>query len=167
MPVETVDLPQPLPPDPVPPLRHGDRLTRDEFERRYHAMPHVKKAELLEGVVHMPSPVHLRCHGGPFNAINGWLYNYRKRTPGTYSAGDSTVRLDAANEPQPDGLLMVLPECGGQARVSDDDYVEFAPELAAEVSASSDAIDLGRKFDIYATRGVREYVVWRVPRREI
>src|SRR5437899_1886124 len=36
----TVD--RPLPPsDPVPPLRHGDRLTREEFERRYHAMPHV------------------------------------------------------------------------------------------------------------------------------
>ena len=39
------------------PLEHGDHLTREEFERRYEAMPHVRKAELIEGVVYMPSPV--------------------------------------------------------------------------------------------------------------
>lgn len=31
----------------LPPLESGDRLTRHEFERRYHAMPHLKKAELV------------------------------------------------------------------------------------------------------------------------
>jgi hypothetical protein len=41
---------------PIPPLENGDRLTRREFERRYNAMPDVKKAELIEGVVYMPSP---------------------------------------------------------------------------------------------------------------
>jgi hypothetical protein len=46
----------------VPSLRHGDRLTRDEFERRYSAMPAVKKAELIEGVVYMPSPVRAQGH---------------------------------------------------------------------------------------------------------
>jgi hypothetical protein len=35
----------------IPPLQNGDRLTRDEFERRYHAMPQLKHAELIEGVV--------------------------------------------------------------------------------------------------------------------
>ena len=40
----------------TPPLEPGDRLSRAEFERRYVAMPHVKKAELIEGVVYMPSP---------------------------------------------------------------------------------------------------------------
>jgi hypothetical protein len=49
----------------LPPLEAGDRLTRVEFERRYEAMPHVKKAELLEGVVHMPSPVRAQSHGRP------------------------------------------------------------------------------------------------------
>ena len=34
----------------VPPLENGDRLSRHEFERRYQAMPQVKKAELIEGV---------------------------------------------------------------------------------------------------------------------
>ncbi|MBI2479229.1 MAG: hypothetical protein HYV60_11530 [Planctomycetia bacterium] len=41
----------------TPPLRQGDCLKRDEFERRYEAMPNVKKAELIEGVVYMPPPV--------------------------------------------------------------------------------------------------------------
>lgn len=35
------------------PLENGDRLTRSEFERRYHAMSSVKKAELIEGMVYM------------------------------------------------------------------------------------------------------------------
>ena len=32
----------------IPPLESGDRLSRHEFERRYTAMPHIKKAELIE-----------------------------------------------------------------------------------------------------------------------
>jgi Uma2 family endonuclease len=151
----------------IPPLRHGDRLTRDEFERRYHAMPGVKKAELIDGVVHMPSPVHARQHSNPHGRLMAWLADFEERTPGIFLGDNGTVRLDAANEPQPDGLLLILPEYGGQARISDDDYIEFAPELVAEVSASTEATDLGRKFDIYATRGVREYVVWLVNRGEI
>ena len=39
------------------PLENGDRLTRAEFERRYAAMPRLKKAELIEGIVYVPSPV--------------------------------------------------------------------------------------------------------------
>jgi hypothetical protein len=38
----------------IPPLENGDRLTRAEFMRRYAAMPEVK-AELIEGVVYVPS----------------------------------------------------------------------------------------------------------------
>jgi hypothetical protein len=48
---------------PLPPLRNGDHLTRDEFERRYDAMPDLKKAELIDGVVFVPSPVSLDNHG--------------------------------------------------------------------------------------------------------
>ena len=39
----------------IPPLENGDRLTVAEFERRYEAMPELKKAELINGVVHIPS----------------------------------------------------------------------------------------------------------------
>ena len=48
----------------IPPLESGDRLTRHEFERRYQARPEIKKAELIEGVVYMPSPVRASFHTG-------------------------------------------------------------------------------------------------------
>lgn len=35
------------------PLENGDRLSRFEFEHRYQAMPELKKAELVEGVVYI------------------------------------------------------------------------------------------------------------------
>jgi hypothetical protein len=49
----------------TPPLENGDRLTRSEFERRYEAMPHLKKAELIEGVVYTQHRVHCRTHAEP------------------------------------------------------------------------------------------------------
>src|SRR5688572_22284415 len=115
----------------VPPLEPGDRLTRAEFERRYRAMPQLKKAELIEGIVYMPSPVRLMRHGGPHADLVCWLSLYKSATPGVLVGDNSTARLDLDNEPQPDALLMIAPEFGGQARISED-YVEGAPELVAE-----------------------------------
>ena len=67
-------------------LRHGDRLTRDEFERRYDAMPPSTKAELIDGVVYMPSPVNHADHGRPhFNAV-AWLGQYAAFTPESTAA---------------------------------------------------------------------------------
>ena len=146
----------------IPPLENGDHLTREEFERRYNAMPVLKKAELIEGVVYMPSPVRHRRHGHPHTRLITWLGTYETDTPGVEAGDNSSIRLDLDNEPQPDGFLIILPECGGQARISDDDYIEGAPELIAEVAASSASFDLGKKFEVYRRNGVREYVVWRV-----
>jgi Uma2 family endonuclease len=143
-------------------LEHGDRLTRAEFERRYDAMPGLKKAELIEGGVHIPSPRGLRRHGGPFCDLVGWLSQYVAWTPVVVAGASGSIRLDLDNMPQPDALLMVLPSHGGQARISDDDYVEGAPELIAEVSASSVSIELHAKLHVYRHSGVQEYVVWRV-----
>jgi Uma2 family endonuclease len=151
----------------IPPLEPGDRLSREEFERRYSAMPGVKKAELIEGVVYMPSPARFNRHSVPHAAVVGLLYNYSVATPGVQLADNGTVRLDAENEPQPDAFLFVEPACGGQARISDDDYVEEAPELIVEVASSSVSYDLGPKLEAYRRNGVREYVVWRVLDREI
>src|SRR5271165_1151171 len=95
---------------PVPPLEPGDRLTRPEFERRYEAMPQLKKAELIEGIVYMPSPVSL-LHGRPQAAVAGWLTCYAIATPGVVAADNATVRLDLDNEPQPDVCIYILPEC--------------------------------------------------------
>ncbi len=151
----------------IPPLENGDHLTREEFERRYNAMPALKKAELIEGVVYLPSPVRYWRHGHPHTRLITWLGNYETDTPGVGAGDNTSIRLDLDNEPQPDGFLIILPECGGQARISDDDYLEGAPELIAEVAASSVSFDLGKKFDVYRRNGVREYVVWRVLDRQV
>ncbi len=146
----------------VPALENGDRLTRAEFERRYEAMPHLKKAELIEGVVYVPSPVRVDRHGSQTADVLAWLGQYRALTPGVQTGDNSTVRLDLDNEPQPDALLRILPEHGGQSRTSDDGYVEGAPELLVEVASSSASYDLHAKLHVYRRNGVREYLVWRV-----
>src|SRR5262249_14942366 len=151
----------PKPPRPLP-LEPGDHLTRDEFERRYDAMPGLKKAELIEGVVHVPSPVRWGRHAFPHALVIGWLIQYEELTPGTHTGDNGSTRPAPANEPQPDAALVILPSHGGQARFSDDDYLVGAPELVFEVSASSSSIDLNSKLRTYQNNGVREYVVWRV-----
>jgi Uma2 family endonuclease len=146
----------------IPPLEPGDRLTRAEFERRYDAMPGVKKAELIEGVVYMPSPVRHQRHSHPNFHLIGWLSIYEFATPGVEGGDNGTARLDVINEPQPDALLLIRPDHGGRARISADDYIEDAPELVAEVSASSVSIDLNTKLEVYRRTGACEYFVWRV-----
>jgi Uma2 family endonuclease len=153
--------------DGVPALENGDRLTRAEFERRYEAMPNLKKAELIEGVVYVPSPVRHRQHGSPHAHLIGWLFQYAAHTPGVEVGDNSSVRLDLDNEPQPDALLFIDPACGGQVRISADGIIEGAPELVAEVASSSVSYDLHAKLHVYRRNGVPEYFVWRVLDREI
>jgi len=156
-----------LPHDVVPLLENGDRLTRDEFECRYAAMPHLTKAELIEGVVYMPSPVRHRQHGQPHACLIGWLLYYQAGTPGVEVSDNSSVRLDLDNEPQPDALLLIDPACGGQSCISADGFIAGAPELVAEVASSSVSYDLHAKLHVYRRNGVREYIVWRVLEREV
>jgi putative restriction endonuclease len=151
----------------TPPLEPGDQLTRDEFERRYDAMPQLKKAELLEGEVHMPSPVRWNQHAGPHADLIGWLVYYRAFTPGVRVGDHGSLRLDMDNEPQPDAAMIVEPRHGGRVQLSPDDYVIGAPELVAEVAASSVSIDLATKLRIYRRNQVQEYLVWRVLERAI
>ena len=146
----------------VPPLESGDHLTRSEFERRCEAVPPNVKAELIEGIVYMLTSVRFQSHAAPHGLVVTWLGTYAASTPGVVMADNPTVRLDADNEPQPDVLLFIDPEAGGQARVSEDDYLEGAPELIVEVAASSAAYDLHEKKNAYRRNGVREYVVWQV-----
>ncbi|MBD2437526.1 Uma2 family endonuclease [Nostoc sp. FACHB-110] len=148
----------------TPPLENGDRLTRAEFERRYHAMSHLKKAELIEGVVYVASPVRAKTHGKPHSRIMGWLVAYEAATPGVETLDNTTVLLDADNEPQPDALLRI--EQGGQSRITEDDYVEGAPELIVEIAASSASYDLHEKLKVYRRNQVQEYLVWRVYDRQ-
>ncbi|GAA6616609.1 Uma2 family endonuclease [Scytonema sp. NUACC26] len=148
----------------IPPLENGDKLTRHEFERRYHAVPNLKKAELIEGVVYVASPVRAKKHGKPHANIMGWLVAYEAATPGVETLDNTTVRLDADNEPQPDALLRI--EQGGQSRITEDDYVEGAPELIVEIAASTASYDLSEKLKVYRRNQVQEYLVWRVYDRQ-
>lgn len=150
----------------VPRLENGDRLTRGEFERRYLGMPDLKKAELIEGIVHMPSPVS-RPHAAAHAELITWLGAYRAATPGTEIADNATVRLDLDNEPQPDVLLRILPQAGGQTRDTPDDYLEGAPELVAEIASSSASYDLHEKKRAYRRNRVCEYLVWLVDERRV
>ncbi len=146
-----------------PPLHAGDRLSRAEFEWRYQAHPEIKKAELIEGVVYMPTPVHFEQHGQPHFHIVTWLGMYCAATPGILAGGDNaTVRLDFENEVQPDALLRLEPEHGGRSRVTEDDYLEGPPELIVEIAASSAAYDLHDKRRVYARTGVQEYLAVQI-----
>jgi Uma2 family endonuclease len=149
------------------PLENGDRLTRAEFERRYEAMPQLKKAELIEGVVYVPSPVRHQYHGKQHSRLNAWLVHYEASTPGVEVSDNSTVRLDLDNEPQPDCLLFIQPKSGGQVKIDEEGYIDGAPDLVAEVAASSASYDLHAKLNVYRRNGVREYIVWRVYNHQI
>lgn len=146
----------------IPPLANGDKLNRYEFERRYNAMSNLKKAELIEGIVYMPAALRFRSHGQPHGWILTWLGTYEAATLGVALGVEPTVRLDLDNEPQPDAVLLINEEAGGQARLSDDDYITGAPELIVEIAASSVSIDLHAKKQAYRRNGVKEYIVWRV-----
>jgi hypothetical protein len=143
----------------LPSLEPGDHLTRAEFERRYAARPDIKKAELIEGVVYIPSLARFKRHGKPDRHLSGWLGTYEAATPGVEGASNCTVRLDLDNEPQPDQFLRIVPAIGGQSRTSEDDWVEGAPEWIGEIAASRASYDLHEKLTAYRRNGVREYVV--------
>lgn len=141
----------------LPPLHNGDHLTRAEFERRYAAQPHVKHAELIEGVVYMPSPVSIQ-HGKTHANIMVWLGLYRSQTSGLHVADNVTIRLDLENEVQPDAVLYIDEKLGGQVQI-EDDFLAGPPELVVEVAASSAAYDLHEKLRVYRRSGVQEYLV--------
>jgi Uma2 family endonuclease len=154
-------------PVPVPRLEQGDHLTCAEFERRYDAMPELKKAELIEGVVYMPSPVRMDVHGAPHADLLAWLATYRAATPSVMAGDNATLRLDNDNMPQPDALLIIDSRCGGRAMIDETGYVAGAPELVAEIASSTVSIDLHDKLNVFRRNGVREYIAWRVLDRAI
>ncbi len=152
----------------IPLLENGDRLTRYEFERRYTAMPPQTKgnpkAELIEGIVYMASPLRFESHAQPHGSLVVWLGNYAFATDGVTIGIEPTVRLDMDNEPQPDAVLFMP---GRGAIITEDDYIAGAPELVVEISASTVSIDLHDKKEAYRRNGVQEYLVWRTLQQEL
>lgn len=149
----------------VPPLEGGDHLTRAEFERRYSARPDIKKAELIEGVVYMASPVHA-AHGESHGDVLTWLGLYKAMTPGIRLADNASTRLDIDNEVQPDVCAWIDESAGGQLRVTEEGFLEGVPEFIVEIAASSASYDLHDKLDVYRRNGVQEYLVLQVYEQE-
>ncbi len=146
------------------PLHSGDRLSRAEFGRRYADHPELK-AELIEGVVYVSSPVRSTRHGKPHSQIMAWLGAYWAATPGVTVDDNTTLRIDLENELQPDACMWI--ESSGRTRVDADDYLAGAPELVVEVAASSVSYDLHDKLRVYRRNGVQEYLVLMALEREV
>jgi Uma2 family endonuclease len=142
---------------PLPRLEAGDHLDQATFHERYEAMPPDFRAELIGGMVIVPSPLSLE-HGEYHALVMGWLTTYWVATPGTRARDNATAILGDTSEPQPDGALVIDPAYGGQSALSDDGYA-VGPELIVEVASSSESIDLNAKRHDYERAGVLEYVV--------
>jgi hypothetical protein len=143
--------------DPPRTLVEGLRLDQREFHALYEAMPPGTRAELIDGVVHVPSPCSID-HGVAQVPVIVWLGQYVEQTPGVQALDNATTILGWRSELQPDGLLRILPECGGRTR-NEKGYIHGPPELVAEVSKATRYIDLGPKLADYERAGVLEYVV--------
>ena len=144
----------------VPPLENGDQLTLNEFLRRYDGMHDVKKAELIEGIVHMPSPVRAEAHAEPDGLIHIWLGIYAIEHDLKFFP-TATLLLDTENSFQPDSVLCSKPRKGGRVWLNAKGYLCGSPELVVEVAASSASIDLRDKLRVYRRLEVNEYIVWR------
>lgn len=150
----------------LPPLENGDRLDQKTFHARYEAMAEDVRAELIGGIVYMASPMKRR-HGRYGASFIRWLTEYEEATPGTEVLDGATSILGPESQPEPDGSLIILPECGGQTWEDDDGYLNGAPEFVGEIGHASESIDLhGKKAD-YEKAGVREYVVVALRQSEI
>ena len=150
----------------LPPLLHeGDRLDGQEFLHRWEAMPELKRAELIDGVVFMASPVALD-HSTTHHDVNTWIGLYRGATPGCQAGTDGTWVMGPKDMPQPDIFLRILPAFGGQSTDAGK-YAAGAPELIVEVSGSSLSRDLGIKLDLYRRAGVREYLTVQLQPRAV
>ena len=100
----------------------------------------------------MPSPVGPE-HGKAHVPVIVWLDYYAENTPGVQVLDNATTILGWKSEPQPDAMLRILPECGGQTR-DEKGFVRGAPELVVEVSKATRYVDLGPKLSrLRAGRG--------------
>lgn len=167
-------------PPAVPLLYDGDRLTSEEFLRRYEADPYVVRAELLNGVVHINArrevvdgkerimpPIGGEGHSAPQAKVMALMSFYAAHTPGLESHGPTTVHVSMLNNPEPDALLRILPEYGGASALGEDDYIDGPPELLVEISNTTGSRDMTTRLEAYQFEGVKEYLVWRTNKDEI
>ena len=145
------------PPKTLPPLVAGEHLDQPTFHERYEAMPDGAWAELVGGVVYMPSPVRNE-HGDFDDDVSYWYGHYKRFTKGLRSGKNSTVILDEIGETQPDGHLRIPEDLGGQTRI-ERGFIVGSPELVVEIARSSRHFDLNEKRSDYERARVQEYLV--------
>ena len=152
--MSTVDRPQPRV---QPALEAGQRLDQPTFHERYAAMPENTRADLVGGFVFMASPLR-DLHAETDRNLGGWLFHYKRLTPGVRSPNNATVILGPDVEVQPDSQLRIPEELGGNSRVVDGCISQGPPELVIEIGRSTRSYDLGPKKDEYEKAGVLEYL---------
>ncbi len=160
--MSTVDRSQPRA---LPQLEAGERLAQPTFHERYAAMPARTRAELVGGIVFMPSPLR-SAHGGIDHLLSFWLMHYRRFTPRLESGANVTTQLSGDDEVQPDSQLRIPARLGGRARV-EGGYVVGPPELVVEVGHSSRSQDLGPKKATYEAAGIPEYLFLGIEPEEV
>jgi Uma2 family endonuclease len=144
----------------VLPLENGEHLSVVEFLVRYEAAKDMKKCQLIEGTVYMPSPVRADAHAEPDGLLQGWLFSYAIRNPGLKCYPNATLLLDQENAPQPDAILCSAPKPKHRVWLNQRGYLCGSPELVCEISASTRSIDMHEKKRAYRRAGVTEYLVW-------
>ena len=144
-------------------IRPGDRMPLEEFLERWDQMPELKFAELIDGVVYMPSPAS-RTHRNLDGLIQTVCGSYNARTLGTESGPNGTWLMTPSSAPQPDCSINILPEYGGRSTTRKG-LLAGVPEFVAEICHSSRAYDLGPKLALYLTAGVDEYLAILVEER--
>ncbi len=128
-------------------------------------MPDLKFAELIDGIVHMPSPLS-DIHSDFHIRVSLWLGYYLMATPGCALRSSGTWLMSKDSVPQPDLALRILAERGGQSRL-EGEYPAGAPELIVEVSHTTSSRDSGVKLRLYERSGVREYLMVRPKKKQV
>lgn len=134
-----------------------------EFDRIYEHL-HDVRAELIDGVVYVASPVIIRGHGREHLLLATLIGTYLARHSGTEAFLDGSYIAPGGARVQPDVCLF---HTDGGAFVNDAGYLQGVPEFIAEIANTSADYDLGRKMRLYEGAGVGEYVVWRTADQSI
>ncbi len=142
--------------DGVPTLASGDRLNADEYWKRYLASPDIVQAERINGKVYLMSPLRAAHHGDPHALLSGWLFAYSVGAGNLIISDNTTLRMDAENDTQPD---LCMRREGGSAWLDQEGYLHGSPELVIEVAGSSASFDFGEKREVYEAAGIQEYLV--------
>lgn len=108
-----------------------------------------------------------RRHGRSTGMLIHWLGTYEHATPGVEVYDNTTTIMGEESELQPDACLIIRPDRGGQMRFTDDDYLEGAPEFAAEIASSTESYDLHSKKQDYERAGVKEYLVVALRQKQV